>query len=62
MKKTAFCNREGLASITFDIPKDAQKLEIKVKKMQTSMFKIIPLRIAHKTIINYCENDQFSSN
>uniref|UniRef100_A0A803VFG6 C4a anaphylatoxin n=1 Tax=Ficedula albicollis TaxID=59894 RepID=A0A803VFG6_FICAL len=31
VKKTAFCNREGLVSITFDIPRDAQTLEIKVK-------------------------------
>ncbi|NXC94974.1 CO4 protein, partial [Certhia familiaris] len=31
MKKTAFCNREGLVSIKFDIPRDAQMLEIKVK-------------------------------
>uniref|UniRef100_A0A8C0UKF0 Complement C4-like n=1 Tax=Cyanistes caeruleus TaxID=156563 RepID=A0A8C0UKF0_CYACU len=31
VKKTAFCNREGLVSITFDIPRDAQMLEIKVK-------------------------------
>nr|XP_026646509.1 complement C4 isoform X2 [Zonotrichia albicollis] len=31
VKKTAFCNREGLVSITFNIPKDAQVLEIKVK-------------------------------
>ncbi|NWY32533.1 CO4 protein, partial [Pheucticus melanocephalus] len=29
VKKTAFCNREGLVSITFSIPKDAQVLEIK---------------------------------
>ncbi|NXS20298.1 CO4 protein, partial [Mystacornis crossleyi] len=32
MKKTAFCNREGLVSITFDIPKDAQNLEIKAEE------------------------------
>ncbi|NXI83448.1 CO4 protein, partial [Rhipidura dahli] len=32
MKKTAFCNREGLVSITFDIPRDAQKLEIKAEE------------------------------
>ncbi|XP_030806590.1 complement C4-like [Camarhynchus parvulus] len=31
VKKTAFCNREGLVSIAFNIPKDAQVLEIKVK-------------------------------
>ncbi|XP_009101151.3 complement C4-like [Serinus canaria] len=31
VKKTAFCNREGLVSITFNVPKDAQTLEIKVK-------------------------------
>ncbi|XP_032907680.1 complement C4-B-like [Catharus ustulatus] len=31
VKKTAFCNKEGLVSITFDIPRDAQTLEIKVK-------------------------------
>ncbi|XP_054127511.1 complement C4-like [Melozone crissalis] len=31
VKKTAFCNREGLVSITFNIPKDAQVLEIKIK-------------------------------
>ncbi|NWV05858.1 CO4 protein, partial [Ptilonorhynchus violaceus] len=31
VKKTAFCNREGLTTITFDIPRDAQTLEIKVK-------------------------------
>ncbi|NXP94200.1 CO4 protein, partial [Passerina amoena] len=29
VKKTASCNREGLVSITFNIPKDAQVLEIK---------------------------------
>lgn len=62
MKKTAFCNREGQVSITFDIPRDAQGLEIKVKKMQTSMFKSIPLRIAHKTVTNSCGDDQFSLN
>ncbi|NXY04628.1 CO4 protein, partial [Pteruthius melanotis] len=32
MKKTAFCNREGLVSITFNIPRDAQKLEIKAEE------------------------------
>ncbi|NXD93174.1 CO4B protein, partial [Chaetorhynchus papuensis] len=32
VKKTAFCNREGLVSVTFDIPKDAQKLEIKAEE------------------------------
>ncbi|NXU38758.1 CO4 protein, partial [Drymodes brunneopygia] len=32
MKKTAFCNREGLVSITFDIPIDAQVLEIKAEE------------------------------
>ncbi|OWK56846.1 Complement C4 [Lonchura striata] len=31
VKKTAFCNSEGLVSITFDTPRDAQILEIKVK-------------------------------
>lgn len=62
MKKTAFCDKEGLVSITFDIPRDAQTLEVKVKNMQTSMFKSIPLRIAHKTIIRDCEDNQFSLN
>ncbi|NWZ44293.1 CO4A protein, partial [Brachypodius atriceps] len=32
VKKAAFCNREGLASITFDIPRDAQMLEIKAEE------------------------------
>ncbi|NXD26069.1 CO4 protein, partial [Spelaeornis formosus] len=32
MKKTAFCNREGLVSITFNIPRDAQMLEIKAEE------------------------------
>ncbi|NWX28980.1 CO4 protein, partial [Notiomystis cincta] len=32
VKKTAFCNREGLVSITFDIPRDAQMLEIKAEE------------------------------
>ncbi|NWW13145.1 CO4 protein, partial [Oreocharis arfaki] len=32
VKKTAFCNREGLVSITFDIPEDAQNLEIKAEE------------------------------
>ncbi|NWR14726.1 CO4 protein, partial [Emberiza fucata] len=32
VKKTAFCNREGLVSITFNIPKDAQVLEIKAEE------------------------------
>ncbi|NWZ93337.1 CO4 protein, partial [Nesospiza acunhae] len=32
VKKTAFCNRDGLVSITFDIPKDAQILEIKAEE------------------------------
>ncbi|NXE59078.1 CO4 protein, partial [Calcarius ornatus] len=32
VKKTASCNREGLVSITFNIPKDAQVLEIKAEE------------------------------
>ncbi|NXX29243.1 CO4A protein, partial [Nicator chloris] len=32
VKKTAFCNREGLVSITFDIPRDAQMLDIKAEE------------------------------
>ncbi|NWW35125.1 CO4 protein, partial [Panurus biarmicus] len=32
MKKTAFCNTEGLVAITFDIPRDAQVLEIKAEE------------------------------
>ncbi|NXU13109.1 CO4 protein, partial [Pardalotus punctatus] len=32
MKKTAFCNAEGLASLTFDIPRDAQVLDIKAEE------------------------------
>ncbi|NWV59930.1 CO4 protein, partial [Malurus elegans] len=32
MRKTAFCDTEGLVSITFDIPRDAQVLEIKAEE------------------------------
>ncbi|NXO73964.1 CO4A protein, partial [Phainopepla nitens] len=32
VKKTGFCNNEGLVSITFNIPRDAQMLEIKAEE------------------------------
>lgn len=60
MKKTELSNKEGLVPFTFDIPRDAQTLQIMVKKTQTSIFKNTPLRRARKTITNDCEDDEFS--
>jgi len=40
VKKNALSNKEGLISFTFDIPADAQMLQIMVKKTQTSIFKM----------------------
>lgn len=62
MKKTAISNEEGLIPFKFNIPGDAQMLEIMVKKTQTSRFKNMPLRIPHKTTINDCEDDLLSLN
>lgn len=62
MKKTAFSNKDGLIPFTFDIPGDAQMLQIMVKKTQTSMFKNLLLRRVHKSITNDCEDHQFSLN
>lgn len=61
MKKTALSNKEGLVPFTFDIPGDAQMLQIMVKKTQISMFKKYTAE-SHKTITNDCEDDQFSLN
>lgn len=60
MKKTAPSNKEGLVQFTFDIPADAQTLQIMVKKTQTFRFKNMLLRRAQKTVANDCEEVQFS--
>lgn len=60
MKKTALSNNDGLIPLTFDIPADAQTLQVVVRKTQTFMFKSTLLRRALETIANVCEAVLFS--
>lgn len=62
LKKTELSNEEGLISFMFDIPGDAQNIQIIVNKAQIPTFTKTELRRTHKATTDKWKNDTFSLN